>query len=504
MPQVPASRKRKLVASDGPKAKKLGVRGTSPSASPLSQIPPSREWTPEAFPDLDFHQSYGSYLTHKNPISTAISKDIARYWRVLSTTPALLQHYVHDIEDKYREAFREFFAVDPISLHGHVSDASNVYILTSLLMHITANATIDDIFFFSDKATANPRVAVTSGYYGAGFGPLAHVSIVRDKKNLASGTAPFVIDTQIPSEINDQVRKAKAAGCTTLIAEIVRSANGTVVSALSWRRLLEACKRHTLVFVVDEAMTAVCCGAPFAHQLPKYQKYGLPDLILFGKGVKTNGIAIEWDGINIHNLGITHPNEREYTIASWQERLTEPAPPAELLISWGTLLLATAEDWPNRAKKIGRILREFIVAEGITEPSIGGLHSMIYLRQETHGPILWPVIGANAGNFVRWLSTMDEVMTSKTELCSKIFGPESIPHRHEVAAWLKSKGLELRRCSRCGVAIEVGTKVACKRCVVNKCEKCEPGEHECPLKEFDADNDSSEDDSPDDDTLDED
>lgn len=458
--------------------------------SPHSQFPSNRQWSPEDFPDLDFHQSFGLYLTRKNPISKTVNKDIANYWQILSNTPALLQHYIPDIEEKYRNAFRAFFTVDPISLHGHVSDASSPYLLTSLLLHLTENSPIRNLFLLSNRDREAPHVAVTKGYYGGGYGPLAHVSIVCDTPKLWSGPTPFVIDTLKPDKINDRIKIAKAKGCTVVIAEIVRSSDGGRITPDAWRRLLQACKRHTLVLVVDEAMTAVRCGAPFAHQLPEYRKYGLPDLILFGKGVKTNGIAIEWDGVNIRKLGITHPEARKYTITSWQERLTESAPPADLLSSWGTLLLAQTENWPQRARVIGKILRDFIEEEGIPSTSIDGLHSMIFVPKKAYGRILWPVMGANAGGYVRWLPTMDRVMTSKTELCSKVFGPDSLPHRKLISAYLRVNNLEPRWCSRCGGAVGAGVKIQCERCVANKCSTCEPGEHECPLDDYDnADSD---------------
>ena len=88
---------------------------------------------PEDYPDLDFHHTFGSFLTRKNPITNEVSAEIARYWGLLSNTPSLLQHHAHEIGEKYRGAFRKFFTADPISLHGHVSDASNAALLTSLI-----------------------------------------------------------------------------------------------------------------------------------------------------------------------------------------------------------------------------------------------------------------------------------------------------------------------------------------------------------------------------------
>ncbi len=483
-------RSRETDSSSDPSSGSLTRTYSSELLSPCSQLPSCRQWVPEEFPDLDFHQSFGLFLTRKNPISRAVDEDIARYWHILTTTPALLQYHIPDIGEGYRNAFRQFFGTEPISLHGHVSDAANPFVLTSLLMHLTAHATNPDVFFLSEEDRVNPRVATTHGSYGAGYGPLAYNSVVPEIRTLANGTKPFGINTHNPAKIGSQVKSAKAQGCVALIAEIVRAADGTAISPLSWRRLLEACKRYTLVLIVDEALTAIRCGAPFAHQLPEYCKFGYPDLILFGKAVRTNGIAVEWNGSNIRKLGITNAEQRDFLTVHWQERLTEMAHSSDLLTSWGTLVLAKTENWPQRAQIIGRILRNVIKGEGIKTSSIGGLHSLIYLRQKDNARISWPVMGANAGNYVRWLPTMDEVMTSKDELFTKVFGPDSVPHRKQVSAYLRSQRLEPRWCSGCGVAVETGVKIACERCVANQCEICEPGEHVCLLEDFDVDVDS--------------
>ena len=106
---------------------------------------------PEKYPDLDFYQSYGSFLTRKNPISAVVDAEIAEYWALLSTTPTLLQQYIPTLSDSYRSAFRKFFNTDPISLHGHISDAANPFLLTSLLMHLTQHATNKGDFFYSGR-----------------------------------------------------------------------------------------------------------------------------------------------------------------------------------------------------------------------------------------------------------------------------------------------------------------------------------------------------------------
>ena len=124
----------------------------------------------EQYPDLDFHQSYGSFLACKNPISAVVDAEIAEYWALLSTTPTLLQHYIPTIIDSYRSAFRKFFNTGPISLHGHVSDAANPFLLTSLLMQ---HATAKGIFLLREEDRTDKQLAIAHGSYRARFRPLA-------------------------------------------------------------------------------------------------------------------------------------------------------------------------------------------------------------------------------------------------------------------------------------------------------------------------------------------
>lgn len=442
-----------------------------------------RESHPEDFPDLNFHHSFGSFLTRKNPILESVDADIGKYWDLLNKSPTMLQYHIHEIGDRYREAFRRFFTAEPISLHGHVSDASSPALLTSLISHLTSGSSESDSNPFLDEDDkANPRIAILEGSYGAGYGPLAHNSVLNFVKPLANGSVPVVINTHDAAKIDDQVRNAKLAGCVALIGEIIRARDGVPISQVAWRSLLRACKKHNLVLVVDEALTAIRCGAPFAYQLPQYQKYGFPDLVLFGKAVKTNGLAVDWRGINMQKLDVTDPEDRLFLALQWQERLTEMAPAASLLASWGTMVLAQREDWPRRSRVIGDLLRDFVQDEGIKSTMIGGLHSLLYLRVEDQARISSPVMGANAGKYVRWFPMMDEVMMSREELETKVFGPGSIAHRKDVSAFLDSNGVRLGFCARCGQAVEAGLKPTCDVCVVGICEECEPEDHVCPME----------------------
>ena len=499
---------------------------------------------PEEFPDLDFHQSFGSFLTRKNPVHKTVNREIAGYWRLLCQTPSAIQYHYFDIRELYQKKFRQYFKAQVISLHGHVSDAANPNLLMSLLLHLTAAAEVSEsdpassaandpeddptrysagnsvnddantpanddgnipanvdasssaTDYASDSTSGytvvgadllehanrqNPRIALAQGSYGATFGPMAYECVLPFVQPVANGPEPFFVNTQDLTTINNQVREAKAAGCIALIVEIVCATDGSVISIVAWRHLLSACREHCLVLIVDEALTAMRCGAPFAYQLPRYAKAGFPDLVLFGKAVRTNGIAVEWRGINIQKLGIKSREKRLDAILDWQDRFTALATAQDLLASWGTLILAHREDWKTRAPTIGRLLRSLLRREGIMPQLISGLHGLIYIRREDY-ITRSPIMVANSGTYVRLLPTMDEVMTSRAQLLTKVFGASSIPHRAEFAAFLQGEDYDLHWCSKCGLAVEEDKSKICERCVVRQCAQCEPvNVHVCPM-----------------------
>lgn len=507
---------------------------------------------PEEFPDLDFHQTFGSFLTRKNPVDKTVDRQIAGYWRLLSQTPSAIQYHFFDIRESYQKKFRQYFKAQVISLHGHISDAANPNLLMSLLLHLmevaevsesdSASSSANDLEngptrnsasipanddagiptngdasipanddanipasddasssasdYASDSTSGytvvgvdllehanrqNPRIALAQGSYGAVFGPMAYECVLPYVRPIANGPEPFFVNTQDLTTINNQVREAKAAGCIALIVEIVCAADGSVISIVAWKHLLNACREHGLVLIVDEALTAMRCGAPFAYQLPRYAKSGFPDLVLFGKAVRTNGIAVEWRGINIRKLGIRRRDKRLDAILDWQDRFTALATAQDLLASWGTLILAHREDWTTRAPKIGRLLRNMLSREGIGPQLISGLYGLIYIRQEDY-VTRSPIMVANSGTYVRLLPTMDEVMTSRAQLLTKVFGASSIPHRAELAAFLQSTDYDLHWCSKCGRAVDEEKSEICERCVVRQCKACEPvNVHVCPM-----------------------
>lgn len=400
-----------------------------------------REFCPQDYPDFNFNNNYGLSFTRQNVVGPDTNEKITHYWKIFSQNPSMISYSVRDIRDDYREAFFDFFNVDPISLHGHSPRSVNAS---------------------WEEPTASTRFAVVEGSYGFGFGPLAYDA---QYSSVACGEQPFCVDlsTKRPDL---SIKRAKAQGCVALLASIVRSTDGSVMTPQEWKTIVDACRKQHLVLVVDEAMTAIRCGAPFAHQLSDYQRHGRPDLIIFGKGIKTNGVAIDWQGVNFQQMNFVTLDDRIDVINEWQKRFTETSPPENLLQSWGTIELARKQDWPGRAILIGATLRSILDSYQFQSSSVAGLHALIWIRRENNDQAIkdMAVVSASAGHlYTRWLPLMDTAMTSQAEVKTKVFGLGSVPYRKALAAFFVQKGWWIGECCLCGEAMETG----------------EPGEHVC-------------------------
>ncbi|KAI4184565.1 MAG: hypothetical protein LQ346_006089 [Caloplaca aetnensis] len=267
------------------------------------------EYHPEQFPDLDLHNGYGMLLTRQDVLRKENDARVGSLALRYHQTPALIAHDQRDILEGHREAYFQFFDCDAISLHGHVSDAMNACLHGSLIQHLRSWSSAlghSDPMCLPQTA---PQLAVMDGAYGAGYGPLAYSTVVARMRDVACGIPPPVVDMN-PHILMDQVGAAKEAGCVALLVEVVRSRDGRPMPPGVWQVTVEACRTHGLFLIVDEALSAIRCGAPFAHQLPEYRRGGRPDLVLFGKGVRTCGVAVDWEGVNMKGLAIEQRGRR--------------------------------------------------------------------------------------------------------------------------------------------------------------------------------------------------
>ena len=328
------------------------------------------------------------------------------------------------------------------------------------------------------------HIAIMPGSYGVGFGPLAYNAPCPWSSRVACGQPPFVIEMGT-SGIANSIRKAKKEGCIALTVSIVRSTDGGVMSVKEWQAAVRACRENGVILIVDEALTAARCGAPFAYQLPEYHQYGGPDFIIFGKGIRTNGLAVDWQGASIKHMGIERIEDRIQLINQWHKRYTEAIPTPELLESWGTITLAQKQDWPQQAREIGVIPRNVLNDFGLRPTFISGLHSLIWLWRDDQRMKRIGAISAKAGEaYTRWLPCLDALMTDGGELKAKIFSIGSLTYRKILAAFFVRNKWWIGYCSVCGDTIETGedregSREPCLKYFARPCENCEPGEHTC-------------------------
>ena len=322
------------------------------------------------------------------------------------------------------------------------------------------------------------------GSYGFGVRPLAYGSRY---SSVACSEKPVRVN--LKGRLGVSVKRAKDQGCAALLATIVSSIDGRILAPEQWKAITNACRETGLILIIDKAMTAIRCGTPFAYQHPDYQNHGRPDLILFGKGIKTNGIAIDWQGFNIQRMNFVTPEDRVDVVNGRQFRYTASATPGDLLQSWGTIELAREQQWPQRAKMIGENLRSILIEYGFPHSSISGLHALIWFRPKNHDRAIKniAVVSASSGErFTRWLSVMDPLLTSWVEVKTKVFGLESLGYGKALAIYLAQKDWWVGQCSQCGKSMETGddregAKPRCMLCVNVPCIHCEPEEHKCPM-----------------------
>lgn len=179
---------------------------------------------------------------------------------------------------------------------------------------------------------------------------------------------------------------AKQQGCIGVIVKIVNNqSDGRVTTPDGLHSLSEACHESGLIFVIDETMTALRCGAPFAHQRPEYRDISKPDLVFFGKALCAHGIGINFDGPCKSRLCIETPSRKMQAVYDWQAIVTQAIHLPMLIDALGVLEMAVAGDC------VGRHLRQVAPkkAQSMMEHSndeemkiIGGLDSFIFVHKK--------------------------------------------------------------------------------------------------------------------------
>ncbi|KAJ9634375.1 hypothetical protein H2199_009033 [Coniosporium tulheliwenetii] len=224
-------------------------------------------------------------------------------------------------------------------------------------------------------------------------------------------------------KLRDTLKQLAAEGYFAVVVEMVRASDDRVLPPAEWETLCRCCSDVGLYIVVDEALTAVRCGAPFAHQRPEYKALS-PSFVLFGKAIVACGLGVCWNGVHMNRLGYSDSGREEDVadiLRSWDMKVSQALPAASLLNSWGVLILAQQEDWPQRASRVGAQLRRILrdMYPGIV---INGLEALIYIARAKASTT--NIIGAAAGKVVRWMPFLDQGMDDESQPLAAANAPQ--------------------------------------------------------------------------------
>ncbi|KAE9962851.1 hypothetical protein BLS_009959 [Venturia inaequalis] len=410
-----------------------------------------------------------------SPITTFIQPGVAH------TPPEacfkILKHALSGLR-AYTNLFSEFFnSYYPISLHAHATDALLPTTIASLILNTVATSPLiltnerlrpkgDEppeetgsrirdfslsLLGWTDVHIHAPTFVAIEGIYGAGFGPLAHTSKEWEVQAIAAGPRPVVVNLKTQPSFEDidvQFAAAKAAGAIAVVFDMVSTEDGSVLPPAQYEQLKLAAQCNRLLIIVDETMTAVRCGAPFAHQRPEYSKVERntdvlqPDLVIFGKGLGVSGVAIGFEGVLTRSFMYTQTEDILQSILYWRALVSRPIRVPILIEALGVLRIATAENWPARSEAIGATIRGILYDLEPTTRAPGavrGLGAMIALNRTIAMKYRIQSAIRRRSPWVRWLPKLDRGSSDRDLLMENVFGKESARRRRLLAIEAEKK-----------------------------------------------------------------
>jgi hypothetical protein len=305
---------------------------------------------------------------------------------------------------------------------------------------------------------------------------------------VACGNPPIVIDPlqKLPA-LKTSLARAQDSGAVALIVHIVYTNQPhQILPPHQLHELAKICKTIRLPLVIDETLTALRCGAPFAYQREEY--HGIqPDLVVFGKALGVSGLAVNFEGQLLADLFISSHLQKIACSFRWFDVQTRPISMACLIEALSILEAARDENWPARSQVVGRLVREAIFRherETSGSPSlreslpIGGLDAIICVERKRVEDLLLQGI-PNEG-YVRLLPVIDDFMLSEESLQHVVLGKCSQHARKQVSEEMVKLGRGPLWCYICGDPTEaiLGEKVEwCRECCLAMCgdKMCETG-----------------------------
>ncbi|RDI86905.1 hypothetical protein Vi05172_g3126 [Venturia inaequalis] len=457
----------------------------------------------DGLPDHDFHSAWGCSYSARSLLQDPQTRAL---WSQYLHSPSSVDRQYHVLLGAYTNLFSEFFnSYYPISLHAHATDALLPTTIASLILNTVATSPLiltnerlrpkgDEppeetgsrirdfslsLLGWTDVHIHAPTFVAIEGIYGAGFGPLAHTSKEWEVQAIAAGPRPAVVNLKTqPSfeDIDAQFAAAKAAGAIAVVFDMVSTEDGSVLPPAQYEQLKLAAQRNRLLIIVDETMTAVRCGAPFAHQRPEYNKVERntdvlqPDLVIFGKGLGVSGVAIGFEGVLTRSFMYTQTEDILQSILYWRALVSRPIRVPILIEALGVLRIATAENWPARSEAIGATIRGILFDLEPTTRAPGavrGLGAMIALNRTIAMKYRIQSAIRRRSPWVRWLPKLDRGSSDRDLLMENVFGKESARQRRLLAIEAEKVGAMPLWCFVCG--IQATEDAWCRQCFLGIC-----------------------------------
>ncbi|KAL5343680.1 pyridoxal phosphate-dependent transferase [Aspergillus crustosus] len=448
--------------------------------------------------DHDFHNAWGTIYSNsgfKNDERTRL------IWEEYTKSPTKVEGQYHKILNEYTTRFASFLGYWPITFHAHVSDVLIPTTIASLVLNTacTCPLVIEDpalsplikdypepekvhqfarnVLGWTDIHISTPKLAIIQGIYGCAFGPLAHQSDEWEYQIIGAGPPPFIItrdDFKSAATLLERLVAAKKEGCIAVISDLVNASDGSVFPADLFRMLRVACAKARIMLLVDEAMTAIRCGAPLVSQRPEYSDDDdlQPDLIAFGKGMGVSGIAINFNGLMMRHLGYTKHPQILQTIRFWRSMVTRPIAVPVLIEALGILRVAEAEDWPARSEKIGQAFREFIHRHAGEDTQgkeiVRGLGAFMAVDREFNKKFRVMAAFRRRSDWARWIPKLNSPAAIDSQAIEKyILGTEAKSLRQALANEAEEQLTTPLWCFVCG--IDAIVEDWCRTCFLGYC-----------------------------------
>ncbi|KAL1885140.1 Chitinase 4 [Paecilomyces lecythidis] len=463
--------------------------------------------------DHDFHNGWGTIYSTNGFVNDDRAR---RLWEDYTVNPTRVEQQYHVILKEYTDRFQSFFkGYWPITFHAHVSDVLIPTTIASLILNTASTCPLvvedpalspllkDDpepekiqqfirgILGWTDRHITAPRLAIIDGIYGSAYGPLAHSSDEWEYQIIGSGPSSFCIsrsDFSSEDVLLNKVITAKEQGCVAVVCDLVSASNGSVFPPEHFRLLRSCCSKARICLLVDEAMSAIRCGAPWACQRSEYFEDGSlqPDFVSFGKGMGVSGVAVNFSGLMMRHLAYHKQDQIFQTIRFWRAMVTRPIATPVLIEALGILNMAEAENWPTRSEQIGIAYREFfrrhIKSDQTGKDIVRGLGAFIAIDREFSKQFRVMAASRRRSPWVRWIPKLNSPAAVDSIAIEKyLVGPGAKSLRRAQTIEAEKLGTTPLWCYVCGMDAIV--EDWCRTCFLGHCgfEDCAEGfhAHEC-------------------------